>query len=167
MAALTNFFLPAIAHNCFKGPSWILYVFYGFAGLMLWRSQHHIFSSDGGSSSIAGIPIDSFVNGGAESVTGLFAQWGVSQLLLAIIFLVVALRYRALIPLMFLIAWVENLFRLGAGIYKPIGAVDPPGFILTVVVLIGVPLILVICSRSHRNPRKSTKTHSKETPVGL
>ena len=167
MTALTNFFLPATAHNRFKGPSWVLYVFYGFTGLMLWRSQHHIFSSDGGSSSIAGIPIDSFVNGGAESVIGLFAQWGVSQLLLAIIFLVVALRYRALIPLMFLTAWVENLFRLGAGIYKPIGAIDPPGFILTVVVLIGVPLILVFYFMSYRNPKKGTKTHSTETPVGL
>tara|TARA_B110000116_G_scaffold174048_1_gene150544 strand:- start:133 stop:336 length:204 start_codon:yes stop_codon:yes gene_type:complete len=55
MAVLTNFFLPVITDNYFKGPSWTLYVFYGFTGLMLWRSQHHIFSSDGGSSSITGI----------------------------------------------------------------------------------------------------------------
>jgi hypothetical protein len=66
----------------------------------------------------------------------------VSQLLLAIIFLVVALRYRVLIPLLFLIAWVENLLRLEVGIYKPTGAIDPPGFILGLVVLTGVPLIL-------------------------
>ena len=160
METFAGFFFPSVANNCFKGPPWIKYIFYGFTGVMLWRSQHHIFSDDGGSYTIAGIPIDTFGSDGAESIIGLFAQWGVSQLLLALVFLLIALRYRALIPLMFLIAWVENLFRLGIGLYKPIGATDPPGLVGSVIFSILIPFILILCYRAYCDSKKRTEANS-------
>jgi hypothetical protein len=167
MKTFVGFFFPRAADNRFEGPSWIQYIFYGFTGLMLWRSQHHIFSDDGGSHSVAGIPIDTFSRGGAESIIGLFAQWGISQLLLASVFLLIAFRYRALIPLMFLIAWIENLFRLGVGLYKPIGATDPPGLIGSVIFSIVIPLVLLLCFKAYRDSKKSTESHLTEISLEL
>jgi hypothetical protein len=87
------------------------------------RSLIHMFAPDGGAHSIAGIDID--VAGGANLIA-LFAQWGASQLLLAILYWIVIVRYRFLTPLMLSIIVVEQLLRLGMGKLKPLQLAAPP-----------------------------------------
>ena len=55
--ALSNLF-PRQITNVFPGSKVALWGFYLFTALTLWRSQHHIFSSDGGAQSIATIPLE-------------------------------------------------------------------------------------------------------------
>jgi len=108
--ALNNLF-PRQITNEFPGLRVALWGFYLFTALTLWRSQHHIFSSDGGAQSIATIPIDRYSDSAASTVIGMFALWGLSQLIIGLIYLVAAIRYRSMIPLLFLLSLFEYLMR--------------------------------------------------------
>ncbi|UCC76189.1 MAG: hypothetical protein JSW37_11830 [Anaerolineales bacterium] len=98
------------------------------------RSLVHMLSADGGASSIAGISID--VAGG-QNIVAVFGQWGASQLILALMYWLVIIRYRFLVPAMLGLAFVEQLLRLGVGQIKPIVEVirAPPGAIGSLILL--------------------------------
>jgi len=111
------------------------------------RSLIHLFAPDGGAQSIAGIALD---GPAGVAVVAIFAQWGASQLVLALIYWVVMLRYRALTPLMLAVIVAEQLLRLLAGYLKPLLlAVPPPGAYYTYALL---PLALVMLVWSLRKP---------------
>ncbi len=137
---------PKVIDNQFSGHPVALYVFFALTALTLWRSQHHLFAPDGGAQSIATIPLDSYSIGAASTIIGIFSLWGLSQLLLGLIYLIAALRYRAMIPLLYLLFVVEYVIRLGIGFAKPIETVGTaPGSIGN---LIFIPLglaMLALC----------------------
>ena len=89
---------PTSLDNQFPGHKIALYVFYALTALTVWRSEHHLFEHDGGAQSIATIPIDTYSSSAAETVIGIFGLWGLSQLIIGLIYLLAAIRYRALIP---------------------------------------------------------------------
>ena len=75
------------------------------------------------------------------------AFWGISQLLFGLVFLLVVLRYRNLIPAMLLFIAVEYVARLASGQFKPIETVgQAPGgvanYIFPVVALVLLYLAL-------------------------
>jgi len=113
---------PKNLNNAYKGSKIALYVFYALTVLTLWRSQHHLFAADGGAQSIATIPLDTFTTTGAAAVIGVFGLWGLSQLVIGIIYLIVSLRYRAMIPLMYLLMFVEYFVRT---VYFPLAKPIP------------------------------------------
>ena len=119
---------PERIDDRFRGHRFALWLFYPITLMTLVRSGIHIFRSDGGAQSIATIPLDTFSGGGAETVISLFALWGLSQLLIGALFVVVLLRYRAMIPLMYLLILAEYAGRVAIGFAKPIVTVGtPPG----------------------------------------
>lgn len=120
MRNIFNQILPGSADNNFEGTKIALYTFYFIIVLTLIRSLIHLLSSDGGSGSIASIPIDLFGNGGREAVIFTFSVWGLSQLLIGIIYVITAFRYRSLIPLMYILVFIEYLGRVLIGQFKPI-----------------------------------------------
>ena len=116
---------PPTFTNDFEGHKIALWVFYPFTALTLWRSQHHIFAADGGAQSIATIPLDSYTEGGAAAVITIFALWGLSQLIIGLLYLMVALRYRSMIPLMYLLGALEYFVRFAyVGVFKPIQTIE-------------------------------------------
>ena len=112
--------LPSSIDNNFPGRKLALWAFYCLTALTIWRSQHHIFAADGGAQSIATIPLDNYTAGGAQSVVGVFALWGLAQLGMAIIMLLACLRYKALIPLLWLFVLLEYTGRYVILKFKPI-----------------------------------------------
>jgi len=59
-----------------------------------------------------------------------FGLWGSSQLILALIQVLVSFRYRSLVPLMYLLIILEVFFRMLIGAIKPVDfAGTPPGAI--------------------------------------
>jgi hypothetical protein len=66
-----------------------------------------------------GIPMDSFGPGGAETVIRLFSLLAVSQLALVLLAAVALVRYRAMIPLVYLILLTEHLGRRAVGLLHP------------------------------------------------
>lgn len=111
MNEMINLIFPKQIDNQFKGYNIALYVFYVLTAITLWRSQHHLFAPDGGAQSIATVPLDTFTSSGAIAVIGVFGLWGLSQLIIGLLYLIAALRYRAMIPLMYLLMLVEYLIR--------------------------------------------------------
>lgn len=118
-AILKGIFPPSF-DNQFSGYSIALWVFYPFTALTLWRSQHHVFSEDGGAQTIATIPIDSFSIEASNTVVAVFALWGLSQLTIGLIYILACIRYRSMIPLLYLLASFEYFMR-----FAYIAAVKP------------------------------------------
>ena len=144
---MLNRILPERFDDSYRGHRLALWLFYPITGMTLVRSAIHLFRSDGGAQSIATIPLDPFGPGGAATVISLFALWGLSQLLLGLLFALVAFRYRAMLPLMYLLILVEYLGRVAIGSVKPIvTSGTPPGgpgsFVMIALGAIGLVLSL-------------------------
>jgi hypothetical protein len=126
-------------------PYWFLVV---IAAISTVRSLIHLFALDGGAHSIASIALD---GPGAANVVAIFAQWGASQLVLAVVYWVAILRYPMLTPLMLAIIIVEQLLRLLGGELKPLSvAAPPPGAYYTYVLLAAATVMLVWSLRARR-----------------
>ncbi len=136
---------PAQLDNHFRGKAIALWVFYLMTAVTLWRSQHHMFASDGGAQSIATIPLDSYSAGATANIIALFAQWGWVQLLLGLLMLLAAVRYKAMVPIMWLVVLMEWAGRGLVGQFKPVETLGTaPGQIGNLVVPIIALLMLIL-----------------------
>jgi hypothetical protein len=91
--------------------------------VMIARSLIHLFSSDGGANSIAGIDIS--VAGG-DNIVAIFHQWGATQLILALFLSLLFIRYPGTTPLVLITLAVEPVMRLIAGQMKSVTTDGPP-----------------------------------------
>jgi hypothetical protein len=111
----------------YRGGKPALYFFYFLTAFTLVRSLIHIVAPDGGAQSIATIPLDAYAAqgspGAAAAVVHLFSLWGISQLLIGLVFLYACLRDRGLIPLCYLLAVLEYSLRLCMAFLKPMETV--------------------------------------------
>jgi hypothetical protein len=133
------------ADNTIRGMKLPVYVFTLIAIISAVRSCIHLLTTDGGAGSIAGMDLSV---AGAEGIIFAFALWGSAQLIYALIQLLVAFRYRSLIPLMYVLLILETLLRELVGRMKPVSfAHTPPGAVANYVIL---PLALVMLALSLR-----------------
>ena len=134
--------------NDYRGPAIAAWFLAAYTLVASVRSLIHMLAPDGGTESIA--HIDVAVPGGGN-IVALFGQWGLEQLLLAVVAWVVLLRYRVFVPLMLGLAFLDLLGRFLVGQLKPVeAAATPPGTIGTYVAL---PLVLAffVVSLLHRD----------------
>lgn len=87
---------------------------FNVAGLNPWISNRFI------AESADGIPLDSFGVEAASTVMFMFASWGIGLLLLSLLGLVALIRYRAMIPLIYLLLSLEQFGRKGLALVSPI-----------------------------------------------
>jgi uncharacterized membrane protein HdeD (DUF308 family) len=89
------------------------------------RSCVHIFASDGGANSIAGIDVS--VEGG-DNIIAIFHQWGAIQLILAGLLVVLFFRYPGMTPLVVLTLAIDPIMRALAGQMMSVTSQStPPG----------------------------------------
>lgn len=139
MKTILETLLPSKIDNTIRGTKLPFYVFALYAILSVVRSCIHIFAPDGGAGSIAGMDLSV---AGADGIIFAWALWGSSQLILALIQLLVVFRYRSLVPFMYLLLAIEVLLRKLVGHMKPVTfAHTPPGEIGNQVIL---PLALAM-----------------------
>ena len=130
---------PKQIDNSFGGFKITLYFFYVLIAMTIARSLIHMFFPDGGAWSIASIDIS--VEGGSN-IIGMFAQWGLSQLLFGILYLIVSIKYKSLVPLMYGFIFVEYTMRLVMGLLKPLETAQvAPGAIGNFII---IPLSIVL-----------------------
>ena len=138
---MNNKILPSTIDNNYTGHKMALWFFYLITAVTIVRSCIHIFKDDGGAQSIAAIPLDSYTQGGAEAVIFIFAYWGLSQLMFGLLQGIIALKYRSLIPLMYLFLLFEYVARYGISLFKSLETSgQAPGGVANYV----LPIILVI-----------------------
>ena len=152
MKTIFDFFLPAKADNTIRGTKLPFYIFLMVALVGSVRSFIHILSPDGGAGSIAGMDLS--VTGANGIIFG-FALWGSAQFIYGLLQWVVILRYRSLVPFMWLVQLMETLLRMLVGHIKPVTfAHVPPGAIGNYVYLVISVLILALCVREAFNQKK-------------
>lgn len=146
---------PALIDNRFHGHKIALWFFYVVTALTLWRSQHHLLAVDGGAQSIATIPIDTYSSGASSSVVGVFALWGLSQLIIGCLYLLASIRYKAMIPLLYLLGIAEYVVRaFYIGNFKPIETVgDAPGAVANIpfIVVFSIMLLLSLWNKEAKS----------------
>lgn len=135
---------PQTANNDYKGYKIACYAFYAIIATTIVRSCIHMFAPDGGAQTIATIPLATYSSAASDTVIQIFALWGLSQLIVGFIYTVVAIRYRNLIPLMYLFIAFEYIMRELLGSMKPIilngtapgGSLNIPMVILALILFI-------------------------------
>ena len=143
---------PKSISNHYSGISIAKWVFVAMTVLTIGRSLAHIFLPDGGAQSIATIPLSEFTSSGATVIIGMFAQWGLTQLMFGLLYVLVLWRYRSLIPLMWLFIIFEWTGRLLLGFYKPFETVgQAPGGIGNMIFPVLAVVMLVLSLKETQN----------------
>ena len=125
-------------HNptLYKGQALAKWMFILLTAVTLFRSLEHVFAADGGAQTIATIPLDTYPANAAAAVILIFSLWGLSQLLIGLIYIVVLWRYPGFIPFMYLLLIVEYGMRIYLGMVKPIEtAGTAPGGVANYIIL--------------------------------
>ncbi len=144
---IDRLFPPRVDNN-YQGHPIALWLFVPITVITLGRSLVHIFVSDGGAQSIATIPLDSYSPAAADAVVRGFALWGLSQLLLAFVYVGVLWRWRTLLPLMYLLLVVEYVGRYLIGVTNPVVTLEtPPGAVANFVFVARGLVMLVLSLR--------------------
>lgn len=107
-----------------------------------------IFRSDGGAQSADGIPLDTYGAAAAQAVIGVVAILGLAKLLIGLLFVLALIRYRALVPMMYLMLVVDYLAHKGIGWMKPIARNGTRMGIYLTLILFGLSLVGLVLSVS-------------------
>ena len=138
--------LPDIIDNRYRGRKLSQYAFLLLTAATVIRSLIHVFAPDGGAQSIATIPLGSYPADAAAAVILMFSLWGLSQLLMGFVYLAVYVKYKSLIPAMYVLLIFEYAMRIVVGQMKPIvTAGTAPGSIGNWI-MVPVCVILLILS---------------------
>ena len=151
---MLNRIFPERIDNHYRGHKLALWFFVPITFMKVAISLLHIFNADGGAQSISTIPLDTYTAGGAQNVIALFSRMGLDQLLLGLLFVVVLFRYRAMIPLMYVLIVVHYIALEGIVYMKPLvlagtSGASTPALILTVLSISG--LILSLWGKGYKN----------------
>ena len=104
--------LPSTADNTYRGSRLALWFFIAFVCLMTWRSVIHMFFEQYGIHDIANFIVLSGDPDPMPLIYMFFSLWGLAQLIFCGMSWVVILRYKSLIPLMFIFCLTEWSVRL-------------------------------------------------------
>lgn len=111
---------PKVIDNQYRGHKVGFWLFCLLTIPLTVRSFIHVFKDDGGAQSIATIPLDSWPLEASNTIIAMFAFWGLVQIMMAFLNIVAIVKYKAFIPLMYLVMVITQLSRLGIGHYKPV-----------------------------------------------
>jgi hypothetical protein len=149
-----NRLLPRHIDNTYHGYKLALWLFALLVLVKVAMSLNSIFNGYSVASSADGIPLDTFTPAGAQAVVSMFAAWGMAQLTICLLCILVLARYRAMIPFMFALLLLEHLGRRLIFQVMPIARTGTPaGFYvnLVLIALLVVGLALSLRGRdSHR-----------------
>lgn len=129
-------FLPPSTNAQYRGSryaAWYL-AFYGVTWIV--PGMIHSFLPDGGAGTIAGLDLSH----NPTMIFGMFAWAGATQIAHGIVTLVVALRYRSLVPLFLLVSLLERILLSWSGWVRhvPVSGQHPPEHYAS---LVSLPLI--------------------------
>ena len=133
---------PSRLNNRYEGSKIALYGLYPIFAMYIFRSLVHFLAENSGLAGIATIKQFPITKGlDPNTIIYLFASlWGATQVSLMIILLILFIKYKNLIPLIYLICLLDQCFRLISGYLHPLGQDyyinTPPGVISNIPVLL-------------------------------
>lgn len=148
---------PKVADNDYTGHPLSYWVLILITLLTIVRSLLHMLLPDGGAQSIATIPLNTFSDNASAAVILIMALWGLSQILMAFVYVVVLWRYRVLIPLVYLLIILEYTFRMLLMHLKPVHTTGTaPGHVADFV-MVPVALVMFALSLYVRQSQESSR----------
>ena len=143
---MLNRIFPQRFDNNYRGHQLALWLFGLLLLMTLGISLSSIFDTYNVVRSADGIPLDTFTSGGAETVVSVTALLGLSQLLLALVGVLALIRYRAMIPFMYVLSLVEYFGKKWIQLVKPIVRTGTPPATYVNVVLIALLIAGIVLS---------------------
>lgn len=138
---MVNLLLPPVFDNHYRGRKlalWLLAAVVLMKGAM---GMNCIFNGYVVATSADGIALDTFTPAGARAVVSFLALWGLSQLIFSLLGALALVRYRAMVPLVFLLLLLEQLSRKLILLAMPIAKVGAPSALSINVALIAFIVI--------------------------
>ena len=148
---------PSDLNNQYKGSKFVQYGLYPIFAIYIFRSLVHFLAENSGLVGIATIKEFPIIDGlDPNNIIYLFASlWGATQVSLTIILLILFIKYKNLIPLIYLICLLDQCFRLISGYLHPLiedyYINTPPG------VISNLPLLLYLIFMFYLSLRGNTK----------
>ena len=148
---------PSDLNNQYKGSKFVQYGLYPIFAIYIFRSLVHFLAENSGLVGIATIKEFPIIDGlDPNNIIYLFASlWGSTQVSLTIILLILFIKYKNLIPLIYLICLLDQCFRLISGYLHPLiedyYINTPPG------VISNIPLLLYLIFMFYLSLRGNTK----------
>jgi hypothetical protein len=150
---MVNRLFPAQVANTYYGGKLALWLFAFLVLLKVAMGVNSIFNGHSVASSADGIPLDTFTPAGAQAIVSMFAAWGVAQLTICVLCILILARYRILIPFMFALLLMAHLGRRLIFMILPIEKTGTTsGFYvnLVLIALLGIGLAISLCNREGR-----------------
>ncbi len=112
MNLLFNTIFPRKIDNNFCGNKYALYFFYFLSISTLARSQTNFFDLIQGAQSIAGVSLNNFTVVSPQFIVSVFSLYALSQTIMSIIYLVCSIKFKSLVPMLYLLMILEYMMRL-------------------------------------------------------
>ena len=133
---------PSRLNNQYEGSKIALYGLYPIFIIYIFRSLVHFLAENSGLVGIATLkefPVTEGLN--PNNIIYLFASlWGATQVSLTIVLLILFIKYKNLIPLIYFICLLDQCFRIISGYLHPLSEEyyinTPPGVISNIPVLL-------------------------------
>jgi hypothetical protein len=154
IAVLTGRLLPQRVDNTYRGYKLALWLFALVVVMKLAMSLNSIFNGYVVASSADGIPLDTFPAAAAQTIVSLFAIWGLAQLMMCLLYILVLARYRSMVPFMLAFLLLEHLSRKLLLQFVPmVRTGTPPGFYINLGLLTLMIVGLALSLRSQSDLR--------------
>jgi hypothetical protein len=142
---------PQQFDNNYRGHKVALWLFALLILLKLGISLSSIFDTYNVVRSADGIPLDTFTSGGADTMVSITALLGLSHFLLAALGVLALIRYRAMIPFMYILFLVEYFAKKWIQLVKPIVRTGTPPATYVNLVLIALLIAGLLLSFRRRS----------------
>jgi hypothetical protein len=145
--SLLHRLLPERIDNRYRGHPLGLWLFVPITLQRIALSFTHLFKADGGAQSISTLPLDSYPASAAQNIIGLMARMGLEQFVFAVILVLVLFRYRAMLPLMYVLLVAHYLASRGVSQMKPLvlagtSGASTPALVIALLSAIGLAFSL-------------------------
>jgi hypothetical protein len=151
---MIDLLIPPRADNTYRGHKLALWLFGLIVFVKTAIGGGTLFNGRVAAMNADGIPLDTFGSTGAQAFLSIFAAWGLSQLMLSAIAILVLVRYRSLVPFMFALLLVEHVVRRVIFIVLPMPRLGaPPGFWINMALLGIMAVGLLLSLRPYRIPQ--------------
>ena len=149
-----NKLLPQPIDNTYRGYKVALWLFGFVVGVKITQSVLIIFNGYSTARDADGIPLDTYTPAAAQTMVALFAQGSLWRLTLCLLCVLVLVRYRSAIPLMFVLLLLNYLASQLIFQFVPLVRTGtPPGPIVNLIMfaLMIIGLVLSLRSRGNRS----------------
>lgn len=128
--------LPGIVDNTYRGRRLAFLPFGLLVLLKLTIGVNSIFRGYMVMSTADGIPLDTFPAAATQSLISLWALLGLSYVVMALLCILVLIRYRSMIPFMFALLLLQHLGGSVIGHYLPLVRTgEPPAYLVNLTLL--------------------------------